>query len=133
MSDNATAPRDRARWLVVLGTLELAVSVALLLIAATTPTRLPRWGGPVDVTVALSLVVTLALLRGATSSRVAVVELRNTQTLMTILPPAAFVGLWLAQNHLIWNTLLPGLAWRSFVVASVIPLALATLRSPSVR
>ena len=133
MSDNATAPRDRARWLVMVGTLELAVSVTLLLIASTTPTRLPRLGGPVDVSVALALIVTFALLRRATASRVTVVELQNTQMLMTMLAPATFVGLWLAQNHLIWNTLLPGLAWRSFVVASVIPLALATLRSPSIR
>ena len=45
-----------------------------------------------------------APLRRATTSRVTVVELQNTQMLMTMLAPATFVGLWLAQNHLIWNT-----------------------------
>jgi hypothetical protein len=121
--------------LVAAGAVQLAVSVTLLLVASTAPARLPKWGGPFDVGVAFSLVVTLALLERATASRVGLPVLRAGHRVVSTLPALVFLALWMFSDRLIWNTLLPGLAWRSFVVLTAIPAAVAawTTRSDSAR
>lgn len=48
----------------------------------------------------------------------------------TTLPAVMLVLLWIFRDRLIWNILLPGLAWRSFVVLSALPLALVVWREP---
>jgi len=116
------------RALVAIGAAQLVVSVALLLIASTTPQRLPRWGGPVDGAIAFTLVATLGVLYQATASRVRMAELRPSYHVATLLPAAVLVLLWLFRGRLIWNVLLPGLAWRIFVVLSAVPLAMAAVR-----
>jgi hypothetical protein len=38
------------------------------------------------------------------------------------------VLLWIFRDRLIWNVLLPGLAWRTFVVLSGLPMTLVVWR-----
>jgi hypothetical protein len=114
--------------LVVLGAVQLAVSVALLLVASTTPARLPKWGGPLDVGVAFSLVVTLALLERSGAGLIGPAVLRASHRIGATLSALVFLALWMFADRLVWNTLLPGLAWRSFVVLTALPPALAVWR-----
>lgn len=132
---NAMIERLPGRLLVSLGMLELTVSLALLLIASTGRERLPSWAGPVDGVIAFLVVATLALVHARSASRVEATTLRASQTAMTVIVPGAFVLLWLFRDRLDWNILMPGLAWRSFVVLSGLPLSLAAwrLRSPAAR
>jgi hypothetical protein len=127
MISHAATPdsQRRARILVVAAVVQLALSVVLLLVASTTTGRLPRCGGPVDVAVAFSLVLTLALLHRASADRVGAAALRASYRIATTLPAFVSVMLWVFRDRLIWNTLLPGLAWRSFVLLSALPLAFA--------
>lgn len=117
--------------LVVAGVAQLLISVTLLLVASTAPAdRLPRWGGPLDAAVAFSLVGTLVLLHRAAADRVVPADMRVSYRVATTLPAVMLVLLWIFRDRLIWNILLPGLAWRSFVVLSALPLALVVWREP---
>lgn len=117
------------RALVVAGAAQLAVSLSLLLIASMPPEeRLPRWGGPIDVALAFSIVATLIVLHRAAADRVGIGELRTGYRVAATLPAVMLVLLWLFRDSLIWNVLLPGLAWRSFVLLSALPMALAVWR-----
>jgi hypothetical protein len=129
VADKSDPPRH-GRLIVVLGAGQLIVSFALLLWASTTPAPLPRWGGPIDGVIAFTLVGTLALLYQTAAKRVGLAELRASHRVATTLPAVIFILLWLSQHRLIWNVLLPGLAWRSFVLLSAIPLVMAVWRRP---
>jgi hypothetical protein len=117
--------RRRARTLVGVGAAQLAVSVALLLVASTTPARLPRWGGPLDGAVAFSLILTLVLLHRVAGGRVGPAALGASYRVATTLPAVVLVVLWVFRDRLIWKILLPGVAWRGFVLLSALPPCLA--------
>jgi hypothetical protein len=53
---------------------------------------------------------------------------RMSYGIATVLPALLLAGMWLYQDHLRWNVLLPGLAWRSYVVLFSLPAALALWR-----
>ena len=59
------------------------------------------------------------------ANRVGPAELRVSYRVATTLPAVILVLFWIFRDRLTWNILLPGLAWRSFVVLSALPMALA--------
>jgi hypothetical protein len=114
--------------LVLVGLLMLLVSTSLLLYASVHPGALPRWGGVVDVAVAFLLVGWLAALHVKYGHAISRTGLVQSSQVIAFLFPLVFVGLWLAADRLTWNILLPGLAWRSFVVVQSLPAAIAAWR-----
>ena len=114
----------------LVGLLMLLVSTGQLMYASMHPGALPRWGGVVDVAVAFLLVGWLAALHLKHGRAVGRTELLQSNQVLAFLFPLVFVGLWLAADRLTWNILLPGLAWRSFVVVQALPAALAAWNEP---
>jgi hypothetical protein len=114
----------RGRLLVFLGVGQFIVSLALLLIASTSSEQLPRWCGFLDVLLVLALVVTIELIRRAATDRLQDRVLKISYQIATSLPAALFLALWFAADRLIWNTLLPGLAWRTFLLLYGLPFGL---------
>ncbi|MEO8451715.1 MAG: hypothetical protein ABI647_18125 [Gemmatimonadota bacterium] len=122
---SASLSRSGARALVLVGLLMLVVSVGLLLYASTHPGALPRWGGMVDVALAFLLVGWLAALHVKYRPAISPMVLLASNQVFAFLFPLVFVGLWFSADRLTWNILLPGLAWRSFVVVQGLPVAMA--------
>jgi hypothetical protein len=114
----------RERLLVLLAVGQFVVSLALLFIASTSSERLPRWCGFLDVLFVLTLVVTIELIRRAATYRIQNRELKISYQIATSLPTVLFLALWFAADSLIWNTLLPGLAWRTFLLLYGLPFGL---------
>jgi len=112
----------------------LVISVTLLLIASTTPVPFKpgqlTWQGVVDVATAFAVVITgigVTLKAGALVDH----EARRLSYGIATVPPALLLlGMWLFQDRLRWNVLLPGLAWRSYVLLFSLPAALALWRPP---
>ena len=116
------------RLLAALGAAQFAASVVLLLAASASAhgvEDLPRWGGPLDVVLAFSLVVTLALVDAAARGRVGARALAVGRYAAALVVPLALVAMWLFRERLDFNVLLPGLAWRSYVLLYGLPAAVA--------
>ena len=132
-STESTAKPDRlsrrGRLLVLLGMGQFMVSIALLLIASTSREKLPRWGGFLDVLLVLTLVVTVELIRRVAMDKIEGRVLKISYQIATSLPAALFLALWFAADRLIWNTLLPGLAWRTFLLLYALPLGLTAWKT----
>ena len=118
----------RSRLMVLILAGMYAASVGILLWASVTPPPLPMWGGLVDVPLAFGLVVMAAVLHYRTTPRVDLAALRWSHHVITYLPALLFVGLWLYRDHLIWNVLLPGLAWRTYLLVQMLPTLIAAWR-----
>jgi hypothetical protein len=94
------------------------ISTMILLIASTTKTRLPAWGGYLDVGV-----VVLIAVAGFT------IHIRNKNTprydvshqVALYLFPLLILGMWLYRESLDFNILLPGVAWRTYFLLSILP------------
>ena len=122
----------RWRMVVLLEAGLLVISVTLLLIASTSPVPFEpnqlTWQGVVDVVTAFT--VALAGI-GVTIKAGALVDneaRRLSYGIATVLPALLLVSMWLFQDRLRWNVLLPGLAWRSYVLLFSLPPALALWR-----
>jgi hypothetical protein len=72
----------------------------------------------------LSVVATLIALHRAAADRVGAAELRASYRVATTMAAIVLVLLWIFRDRVIWNVLLPGLAWRTFVVLSALPMAM---------
>ena len=123
----------RRRLLVVAGVLEAGVSVALLLIASTSGSDLPDWGGPVDVAVAFVLVGTAAWIWMLAPKTRDAWALSVGHTAAATIPALLIAAVWYFRDQLDLNVLLPGLAWRTFIVLYSIPAALSVWRASAVR
>jgi hypothetical protein len=100
------------------------VSVALLLFASTRA-DLPSWGGPLDVVIAFTLVATGFLIWRRAGDRAGFREFRAGHAAAAIVPALLLVAIWWYRESLDFNVLLPGLAWRTWLVLYTIPSALA--------
>lgn len=95
-----------------------AISTAILLIASTSRTPVPAWGGYLDVGI-----VFLIALTGF------VIYQRNTSTprydishqVAIYLFPSILIVIWLYRDSLDFNILLPGVAWRTYLFLSILP------------
>jgi hypothetical protein len=104
---------------VLLGSIQLLVSTILLCWAATWSTPVPRWAGLLDAGLALTLVVTAGVIRARCNPHAGVPENAGEPAgflLLATLPSLILVALWLGRERLDLNILLPGLAWRLFLV-----------------
>jgi hypothetical protein len=119
----------RGRLLVLLGMGQFMVSITLLLIASTSREKLPRWVGFLDVLLVLTIVVTVELIRRAATDKIEDRVLKISYQIATSLPAALLLALWLVADRVIWNTLLPGLAWRTFLLLYALPLGLTAWKA----
>ncbi len=109
-----------------------ALSLTLLLIAATAATEIA--GGTVtplgllDVGAAFAVVVVGWAITARAAPLVGPFARRWSYGVAGLLPTALLLGMWLAQDHLRWNVLLPGLAWRVYILLACLPAALAVFR-----
>jgi len=95
-----------------------AISTALLLIASTTKTPLPAWGGYLDV----AIVVLIAFIGITIHQRNKSAPRYDISHQVAIyLFPLILVGMWVYRDSLDFNILLPGLAWRTYFFLSILP------------
>jgi hypothetical protein len=123
-------PSARVWILVALATALLSISVALLLYAST-HSLIPRWGGPVDVAAALGLFLFALWAYRTTAGTIDVRALRVSYYVALLLPSLLLAAMWWFADRLIWNILLPGLAWRLYLVMEVLPRVLTMFRTNS--
>jgi hypothetical protein len=64
------------------------------------------------------------------ADRVTPAVLHTSHRVAATLPAVVLVLLWVFRDRLVWNTVLPGLAWRSWVLLSALPLSVASWRQP---
>ena len=121
------------RLLVVAGVLEVVVSVTLLLIASTARSSLPAWGGPVDVALAFALVGTGAWIWVVAPKVRDVAALSVGHAAAATVPALEIAAIWFLRDQLDLNVLLPGLAWRTFIVLYSVPAAIDAWRAPAAR
>ena len=99
-------------------------SVALLLIASTR-SDLPSWGGIVDGIIAFTLVGTSFFVWRRGGEAATLRDLRIGHGLAATVPALMLVAIWWYRDSLDLNVLLPGLAWRTWLVLYTVPSALA--------
>lgn len=115
--------------LVILGTATLALSTAFPIVASLlSGERVPRGAGVVDVALAVA-VLSLALgidlrSRGRVHDEAVKAAFRFYQTL-AVFPLALLAIFFLGGAAIRWEILLPGLAWRTWVLMHVFPGACA--------
>lgn len=111
--------------LVIMGAVEFCVSVAILLLASTNDiSKFPAWFGVVDVALAVCLVFTLLAVKIAVGGVDDASAARRSYSIVTCLVPVVLVAVWVFRDAFLLNTLLPGLAWRSYVLLELLPSAL---------
>jgi hypothetical protein len=121
------------RLLVAGAAFEVVVSVMLLLIASTTRSNLPDWGGPVDVALAFALVGTAAWIWMLAPKTRDAWALSVGHAAAATIPALVIAAVWFFRKELDLNVLLPGLAWRTFIVLYSVPAALGVWRGAEVR
>jgi len=109
---------------------ELVVSFALLLIASTL-SDLPAWGGPVDVVFAFAVVATAAWIWTLAPKARDPWALTVGHAVAATVPALEIAAVWWFRDELDLNVLLPGLAWRTFIVLYTIPAAINAWRRPA--
>lgn len=96
-----------------------------LLLIASTRSDLPAWGGPLDVVIAFTLVATAVLTWRRAGEHAGLRELRIGHGVVAIVPAFVLIAIWWYRESLDFNILLPGLAWRTWLVLYTVPSALA--------
>ena len=112
--------------LVMLGVVQLAISIALLLFAST-GADLPPWGGRLDGLIAFTLVATGFIIWRRAADNAGRWELRIGHGVAAIVPALVLVAIWCYREALDFNVLLPGLAWRTWLVLYTMPFAVTLL------
>ena len=92
---------------------------------ASTRADLPSWGGPLDVVIAFTLVATALLIWRRAGNAAEIREYRIGHGVAAVVPALVLAALWWYRESLDFNVLLPGLAWRIWLVLYTIPYALA--------
>jgi hypothetical protein len=129
-------PRDRATTRVALGRTYaclFAVSTAFPVAASLLPAEaVSRAIGILDVVVALALVITGFYLVSVTAAPDDVRADRAVAwyRVTGAVPLVLLVVFFLAGSHVRWDVLLPGLAWRGWLLMYSLPAMLGTLRPP---
>lgn len=117
----------RGRALVVLGGGLFVASTAFPVVAALLPQDAPAWMGVFDVALAAGLVLAAlaadAAIRGQISPPI-IQQSYRLYRLAATLPLALLVVFFLVGNIIKWHILLPGLAWRAWLLFYILPVAL---------
>jgi cytochrome bd-type quinol oxidase subunit 2 len=134
MSGSANSNR-LARYagvLVALSGIEFCISAAILLLASRNDiSKFPVWFGVVDAALAVTLVLTLLFAKAAEGGPNEVRAVRRSYSILTYFAPAVIVAVWVFRDALLLNTLLPGLAWRTYVLFELLPTALTIFSKKS--
>jgi len=122
------------RWLVVLGAALWIVSLAFPVVASLVETAdLPRWVGVLDVALAGAVMLVMGVLTLCSQGRI---DARAQQRSYRVyrgalhLPLLLLLIFFLVGERIKWNILLIGLAWRTWVLLTVLPAALALWQPP---
>jgi len=93
-------------------------STTILLIASTSRTPVPAWGGYLDVGIVILIAFTGMVIyqRNKSAARI-----ETSHKIAVYLFPVLLVLMWLYRNSLDVNILLPGLAWRTYFFLSILP------------
>jgi predicted membrane channel-forming protein YqfA (hemolysin III family) len=94
------------------------ISTAILLIASTATTPVPAWGGCLDVGIVVLIACTGITIHQQNKSAP---RYDISHMVAIYLFPLILVGMWLYQNSIDFNILLPGLAWRTYFFLSILP------------
>ena len=94
------------------------ISTMILLIASTAKTRLPAWGGYLDVGIVVLIAVSgfTIYVRNKNAPRYDV-----SHQVALYLFPLLILGMWLYRDSLDFNILLPGVVWRTYFLLSIVP------------
>lgn len=115
-----------------LAALLLAVSTLFPIVASLVPaSAVTRLAGVVDVALAAALLVLVGVLHHRARDRIDDGVVRAAYRLYRALAalPLALLALYFAVGPLVrWDVLLPGLAWRAWVLLAFLPVALAVSR-----
>ena len=106
---------------IILFVLLFGISKAILLIASTSQTPVPTWGGYLDVAIVFLIALTGFVIyqRNKGTSRYDI-----SYQVATYFFPLILVGMWVYRDSLDFNILLPGAAWRTYFFLSILPHAL---------
>ena len=98
-----------------------AISTAILLIASTSKTLVPAWGGYLDVGIVILIAFTGFAIhqRDRSAPRYEI-----SHQVAIYLFSLILIGMWLYRDSLDFNILLPGVAWRMYFFLSILPHAL---------
>ena len=110
-------------------TVLFVVSVSLLLFAST-HREIPRWGGPVDGGVAFAVVAVSMWIYTKAAGKIAGKTIEICYPIAATLPAAILLAMWIFADRIIWNVLLPGVAWRTWLLLCTLPRAVALVRNP---
>jgi len=98
-----------------------AISTAILLIASTAKTPVPAWGGYVDVGIVILIAMTGFALHQRNQGAP---RYDMSHQVAVYLFPLILVGMWIFRDALDFNILLPGVAWRTYFLLSILPYVL---------
>jgi hypothetical protein len=108
------------------------VSATLLFTASLfTSSALPAWGGPMDVIMALVIVLFAFWFYAKTGKADLTKYIQFSYSITSLLPALVFIVLWLLQKGLDFNIVLTGLAWRIYILFQILPRAIYLWNEPS--
>jgi hypothetical protein len=96
----------------------LVIAITILLIASTTRTPIPTWGGYLDVGI-VSLIAFVGITIYQRNKNTARYDLSHHTAIYLL--PLIFVGMWVYGEALDIHMLLPGVAWRNYFLLSILP------------
>jgi len=112
------------------GATVLFIASVSLLLYPSTHRDPPRWGGPVDVAVAFAVVGVSMWIYLKAGGNVAGKPVEISYTIATVLPTVVILAMWIFADRLIWNVLLPGVAWRMWLLLYMVPRTLSPVPNP---
>jgi hypothetical protein len=120
-----------ARWrrgLVILSAVLFRISLAFPIIASITSVEsLPAWVGYLDVAVAFTLVMLMIAIRAMAKNKIADQAVRASYRIYRLIAnvPIVLLGVFfLFGDRIAWQILLPGLAWRAWLLIYILPAGL---------
>ncbi|WP_157464108.1 hypothetical protein [Deinococcus pimensis] len=121
-----------SRRLPLTAALLLAASALFPVVASLLPaSSVQRWAGVVDVTLAAAILVLAAVLDRVGRSNIDDAVIRAAYGFYRVFAvvPLALLALYFVVGMSVrWDVLLPGLAWRTWVLLTFLPSALAVSR-----
>jgi hypothetical protein len=110
------------QFLILLFLILFAISATILVIASTVKTPIPAWGGYLDVAIVVLIAVTGFALHQRDQGAP---RYDMSHQVAVYLFPLIVVGMWVFRDALDFNILLPGVAWRTYFLLSILPHALS--------
>ncbi len=130
--ENVSRSTIQNRLLILLVLVLFTISTVLLLIASSGRWKIDAleitWQGIVDVLLALVLSILSMIVGQRARNRIGFSELSLSYNLALLLFASMLLGMWVFANDITWDVLLPGLAWRTWLLLYALPRALTLWR-----